>query len=177
MWFGLVGTLPTSYVEYNLSLVDDCLQVPSRGCHHTVAFWVQCSDRNTYVLSTARMVDGRNSVHITMNSDFLIHTQNGKLFVDVNRDTHWCEIEPLLFQVTPGIWYHIAFAYRDILEFRLYINFLWKTISITYHSISMAQVKNSIVTKTFMEHKAITMKTLSMNLVKCSLLSLKSIIF
>ena len=111
---GLNGSLEESYVEYNTSLVSDCLQDPSPGCSLTIALWAYIPERTVCLFST---------VETNRNGGFYSVSAGGGIYMYWNTGLNASFIYA---RSVLNEWTHIAFAYQNTLgtpEFELYINF------------------------------------------------------
>ena len=127
-----------SYVEYDNSLVSDCLRDPSLGCSLTIALWAQFSGRNIVLLSSVKS--------FITNSGFALYYSNQAMsvyYMSTFTLSH-AYTDPLMLTG----WNHIAFAYQNTTgtsEVELYINF--ETVNV---EISISPTRTEFVPETFM---------------------------
>ena len=115
---GLAVDMPTSYVEYNSSLVDRCLQ-EFTDCSLTIAFWVQVEEFGHTIGLLSTVIDGDSSgiqISVLPNLELQLH-------IHIN-DIQYLTQTNIIFNASE--WIHIAFAYQNSTgspEFALYTNF------------------------------------------------------
>ena len=112
------GTREDSHVEYNTSLVSDCLQDPSVGCSLTIALWALIPERDVFLLSRIK-TRGENAGFIlnSVYGEMLVYWYTGLTSYDI-----------LATGTLIGLnqWNHITFAYQNTTgthKAALYINF------------------------------------------------------
>ena len=105
----------------------------SPGCEFTVTFWFRLLEEPfTRVLSTFK----QNNDHSTGISIGFNRDMNGDILVGVSFTTPVPSRGGLRTtgMMYPGVWHHFAFAYHNITQFALYIDFVRRTTS-NHHQI------------------------------------------
>ena len=127
---GLDGSLPDSYVEYDLSLIDRCLYALTPDCKFTIAFWAKMpAEARADLLTTFKTnLDVNTGVRFGVGTHTNPFGVVDGIRISATATTNATTIPEQLFigskRLDPDVGPHIALTYENSTHWALYVNFV-----------------------------------------------------